>query len=283
MFDTPNKSFLIRGDLKYSLWVYFWTCIGIFFFILFFQPFEPVVQDFNSKLVFVAGLATISFVSMVLFYIVAPWLFPRALFSENQQTRLYILINVFLWIFSSTAYAFYIRYLGQEELSIFLVIRMVILSMVPILILAIIRENEYLRNQVFNLREHLINIKLDQKDKNEDEPIRFASENRSDVIELHSDDVLLINSAENYVEIVYKENGSMKKKLIRTTLKNIEEQLKKNPDFLRCHRTTIINTKYILKLHSGYQGHYLIIHGYDGEVPVSRQYLLSIRDFLEEH
>ena len=61
----------------------------------------------------------------------------------------------------------------------------------------------------------------------------------------------------------------------------VEEQLKKHPEFIRCHRTTIINTKYILKLVSGYQGYRLIIHEYDKEVPVSRQYLLRVKEILE--
>jgi DNA-binding LytR/AlgR family response regulator len=91
---------------------------------------------------------------------------------------------------------------------------------------------------------------------------------------------LLIKSAENYVEIVYKDNENNKQRLIRTTLRNIEEQLRKYPEFVRCHRTCVVNTKYILKLSSSYQGHKLKIIDYNDEIPVSRQYLMDVRKVL---
>ncbi len=282
MFEVPNRAFFVKGDLRYSLAVYFWLSMGVFFFILFFQPFESAGQDFNSRLVYIAGFTAITYISMVLFYIIGPWIFPKLLFSEHYQSRLYVLINALLWIFSSTSYSFYIRYVGKSELSIFLVIRLSLLCFVPILIMAIIRENESLRHQLLTLRESIINlkIKLQEKDESGEECIQFQSDNKSENNQFQPGDILLFNSAENYVEVVFKKDNAIKQTLIRTTFKNVEEQLKKYPEFIRCHRTTIVNTKYILKLASGYQGYRLIIHEYDREVPVSRQYLLRVKEIL---
>jgi len=283
MFEVPNRAFFVKDDLRYSLAVYFWLSMGVFFFILFFQPFETAGQDFNSRLVFIAGLTVITYFAMTLFYIIFPWIFPQLLYSENHQSRLYVIVNAILWLFSSTAYIFFIRYIGHSDLSIVLAVRAVILCFVPILIMAIIRENENLRHQEVNLRENIINLKLKLQEQveNGEELIQFISDNKSENVRVHPGDVLLLNSAENYVEVVFMKDNVRQQKLIRTTLKNVEEQLRKYPEFIRCHRTNIINTKYILKLVSNYQGHRLVIHDYDKEVPVSRQYLLRVREILD--
>ncbi len=103
---------------------------------------------------------------------------------------------------------------------------------------------------------------------------------KDDTIELHPENVLLIKSADNYVEIYHLNDNNIQQKLIRTTLKNIEDQLKVYTEFIRCHRTSIVNTRYIVKLTHGYSGYRLKIHGYDNGIPVSRQYLLIVRHAL---
>jgi DNA-binding LytR/AlgR family response regulator len=167
-------------------------------------------------------------------------------------------------------------------MTLYLVFKIGLLCLVPIVILAIIRENESLRNQLSTLRES--NVKLNlivNKDSSDTrEKILFISDNKSERLELYPHEVLLIRSADNYVEVVYQEDNAQKQKLIRTTMKGLEHQLKVHGEFLRCHRTCIVNTKYIVKLKHGYSGYSLKMHGYDKEVPVSRQYLLPVRDVL---
>lgn len=280
--EFSNKLFLINRDLKFSLKVYLEISIGIFFFILFFSPFELNHLDFNNQLLFIAGCSGITFLFLSLFYILIPWIFPKLLTSVVHEKRIFVLINIFLCIISSTAYAFYIRYVGGVSLSMFLEFKIVLICLVPIITLALVIENKSLKDQIDSLRESNIKLKMMTQDNTgiNMEIIQFISDNKSDKIDLFAGDILLIKSAENYVEIVYKDNESNKQKLIRTTLRNIEEQLRKYPEFVRCHRTCIINTKYILKLSSSYQGHRLKIVNYDQEVPVSRQYLLDVRKAL---
>lgn len=46
---------LINRELK----LFFWMSVGVFLFILFFQPFPLDKFDFNNRLLFVAGVAGI--------------------------------------------------------------------------------------------------------------------------------------------------------------------------------------------------------------------------------
>ena len=93
-------------------------------------------------------------------------------------------------------------------------------------------------------------------------------------------EIILIQSADNYVEIVYMEGENLKKKLIRNTLKNVELQIKQYSNFIRCHRTCIVNMHYIEKLNQDYSSHWITIKGYQERIPVSRQYLLKLREAL---
>ena len=91
---------------------------------------------------------------------------------------------------------------------------------------------------------------------------------------------MLIKSADNYIEILYKDNEKLQLRLIRNTLKNIEAQLKKYSEFIRCHRTYIINKKFVLDFTRGYTGYRLRLTGYNEQIPVSRQYLLMVKDAI---
>ncbi len=280
--EFSNKLFLINRDLKFSLTVYLEISFGIFFFILFFRPFELNHLDFNNQLLFIAGCSAITFLMICLFYIVIPWTFPKLFSSAAHEKGHFVMINIFLCIFNTTAYSFYIHYVGGVDLSMFLVFKIVLICLVPIITLALVIENKSLKQQNDSLLESNIKLNMMMKDNSSSnaEIIPIISDNKSDKIELLPEEILLIKSAENYVEIVYKDGENIKQKMIRTTLRNIEEQLRKYMEFVRCHRTCIINTKYILKLSSSYQGQKLKLIDYNQEIPVSRQYLLDVRKAL---
>jgi len=134
---------------------------------------------------------------------------------------------------------------------------------------SLIAEKKKLQNEVANCEEDNLN-----------KTIEFNVENSSENFKLMNSEIAFIKSADNYIEIVYKEENNFKKKLIRNTLKNIELQIKQYPDFIRCHRTCIVNTLYIEKLNKGYGNHWLAIKEYSEPIPVSRQYLLKIKEAL---
>lgn len=282
MDETHNKIFLINKNYRYSLKIYLTVSLGIFFFILFFQPFDIHLQDFNNLLLFIAGLGTIVFLLLCLFNIILPWYFPKIMSGVKHESTSVLLVNLLICIITSLAFVFYLRYVGHVAMSMFIVFKIFLVCVTPIAILMIIAENQSIKHQLYTLREKNIKLSLLIEDDNKQpaDIIQFFSDNKSENFTLSTNDILLIKSAENYVEIVHKEMESSKRKLIRTTLKNIEEHLKKYPQFTRCHRTCIVNTKYVLELTKNYQGYKLKVHNYYEEVPVSRQYLLNVREAL---
>ena len=69
----------------------------------------------------------------------------------------------------------------------------------------------------------------------------IRGENKLDVLRLTRDQLLYIRSSDNYVEVSFKENGTPRTKLLRTTLSKVEKQF----DFLvRVHRSYLINPEH---------------------------------------
>ena len=269
----------IKRDLK----ALFSIGLGVFLFILFFQPFELNHFTFNNRLLFLAGFGAIVFLVMAFFHIVLPFLWPKFFKANSWESEPVYLGSFLICIISSVASAFYLRYVGSVEITMYLMFKIIIICIAPVVVLQLYIKDQSLRRQIRMLQENLshVHAKLDKYEKEPGaENIELFSENKTDKILLRSADLVLVRSADNYAEIVYKENDQFKKKLIRNTLRNIEDMLGYYPGFIRCHRTCLVNKNYVEKLIRNYMGQKIILKGYDAEIPVSRQYQLLVKEAL---
>jgi hypothetical protein len=257
--------------------------LGIFLFILFFQPFPVENFDFNNRLIFVAGLATIIFIFTVMVRVFA---FLQERYKPDQDINLtpVSFMNSFVhFALCSLAFTFYLRYVGSIRISFFIMLKVSVICLAPPVLII-------LYEQVINLKQLLANllqektILLKQLEKYEEnssgKSVELLSENGTDTIKLLVADVAFIRSADNYVEIVFKEDDVFKKRLIRNTMKGIEQQVKPYGNFIRCHRICIVNAHYVEKLYKSKDHHWVIIKGWDEKIPVSRQHLLKLKETL---
>ena len=270
-------------DLKQELGLLLSISFGVFLFILFFQPFKFDDFDFNNSLLFVAGLGSIIFIISVIIRIIIPWLFRK----DNQDTKILVLPSYFnafiILVLSSLAFEFYLRYVGMVHITFFTTIKVILVCLAVVIILSFYDLLEELKqqNELLIIEKRSIQKQIGKcEDELLNKSIEFISENNSENFNLLILEVAVIKSADNYVEIIYKEGNSFRKKLIRNTLRNIELQIKPYSNFIRCHRICIINLHYIEKLIRNNNNHWLIIKGYDEQIPVSRQYLLSLKEAL---
>jgi len=272
---------ILRKNLGFFLSISF----GVFLFILFFQPFTIDRFEFNNRLLFVAGFGAIVFLFMVLVRVIYPWL---KLNKEHNNDEIYTEPNpnmgaFIIFVSCSIAFAFYLHYVGMASISLYITFKAVLICLAPPVILRLYDAYKELRQQNESLiREKKIIQKLVEKyeEDYQTKTIAFLSESTTESLTLLVADVAFIKSADNYVEIVYKEGDTFRKKLIRNTLKNIEQLINPYSIFIRCHRICIVNTLYIEKLNRNINNHWLTIKGYDENIPVSRQYLLKIKEML---
>lgn len=269
----------VKRESKFFLTIGF----GVFLFILFFQPFPLGIEDFNNRLLIVAGLGAIVYFFSVLVRIVIPWIFTSG--DTKRKERLFpSYFNGFMiFILSSLAFIFYIRYVGSVPVTFYMVFKVLIICLVPPVITGI---HDSYTEVIFHNKTLMADIKQIQKkiEKYEEDvlnkTIDFMSDNISENFSLLIGEVAFIRSADNYVEIVYNENGVFKKRLIRNTLKSIELQIRQYTNFVRCHRICIVNVHFIEKLNRDSNSYWITIKGYEEKLPVSRQYLLKIKEVV---
>lgn len=259
--------------------------LGIFLFILFFQPFQLENLDFNNRLLFVAGIGVIVFIFMFLFRINLPWLIQKVPESIHEGVIPYYITGFLIFAASSVAIAFYLRYVGSQHISYYVMFKILLICLAPPVALRLYDIFRELSQQKISLTEEikmLQNQLATYEEDNLNKTIEFISDSNTENLILQVADVVLIKSADNYVEIVYMEDNTFKRKLIRNTLKNIELQVRQYSNFIRCHRTYIINTYYIEKFNRKLNNYLLSIKGYDEKIPVSRQYLLKVKETISK-
>ena len=220
---------------------------------------------------------------MALVRITIPWIFKK----NNEELKVPFLPPSFagfiILTLSSVAFVFYLRYVGLVTITFFITVKVALICMVPPLILGIFDLIVELKqqNEMLIVERKIIQKQIEKYEQDVlNKSIEFISENSSENLTLHVSEVAFIKSADNYVEIVYKEGNDYKKKLIRNTMKNVELQIKQYSNFIRCHRICIVNLHFIEKLNRNDHNHWLTIKGYDELVPVSRQYLLKLKEAL---
>lgn len=281
---TTNKKinqFINLTKLHFRL--YFGIAISIFLFIQFFQPFTIEKFEFENKLLFLAGFGVIVLVVLIISQII----FQHALLNkedENHNNSIYIPLYYFFQIAAtSLSFVFYLRFVGQVSITFNTVVRVVFICLsLPVTHIIKFKLNAY---QV-KLKKYLLEIRLLQdklkqfSESYATKHIEIVSENDSDNFRIQVSEIVYVKSADNYVEVGYHDEGLVKKKMVRNTLRNVEQQLVEYNNFIRTHRTSLVNIQYIDKLNKNFNSYWLSLDKTKETIPVSRQYLMAVKDLL---
>ena len=89
---------------------------------------------------------------------------------------------------------------------------------------------------------------------------------------MSKENLLYIESADNYICIWYKKNEILKKQLLHITMKEASEQLAET-NIVRCHRSYMINLD-LVKVMRREKGNLFLELGESGvrEIPISKTY-----------
>ena len=278
MLESLNKRYPFNDDLKINLRSIVSISLGIFLFLLFFEPFNIQNPDFNNRLIILATFGAITLVLLSLFRLVIPSIFSRAFSEERWTIKKEIIIDLLFVIFNSVAFTFFARYVGQTHITFHIVIIIVIISITAASVLVVVNRIYLLGLQVARLKEKLPENNNETEQEKPKREIEFESENKTDYFQLPAEQVLLIKSASNYIEVLYRKDDNLHTKLIRNTLKATEKMLSKYPEMIRCHRSFIVNKTHIESLKRDSDGLVLTLFGYPKEIHVSRQYALKVKE-----
>ncbi|MCF8335973.1 MAG: LytTR family transcriptional regulator DNA-binding domain-containing protein [Bacteroidales bacterium] len=273
LYQRLNKEFKIFTGIGF----------GIFLFLLFFQPFTLNRFDFNNQLLFILGLGGIIFLFTALVRIGLPWLVKKTSLKGIYSFPPPYMSGILIFILNAVAFSFYLRYVGFVDITFYVIFKVAFICLIPPLILRQYDRLEELKqqNEGYIQENKRLQILVDQlREINRNDIITLVSDNGREKLNLPVKDVVMIRSADNYVEILHKEDNLFKKQLLRNTLKHIEQQTTQYASFTRCHRTCIINIHHIESLYRKHHSYWLSVLNYPEQVPVSRQYLIQIKDAI---
>lgn len=106
----------------------------------------------------------------------------------------------------------------------------------------------------------------------------LLSGSTKDSLSLFPADLLYLEAFGNYVKIHYETSGQVRQKLLRATIKQMEEALATCPSILRCHRAFLVNLDQVVRLQGNAAGYHLFFRQTEEQVPVSRAYTATVRE-----
>ncbi|MDQ6528903.1 LytTR family DNA-binding domain-containing protein [Flavobacterium sp. LHD-85] len=232
--------------IKHNLLVGLLIGLWLFVFAFIIKPFDDGTINLRAWFFISFGFSVMAFLCYGLLTIIQKSLYKRI---EKWNSSLEI-IAIFLFhiLYLIGVFTFYkcpILNGGYNFSEFFSIIFIkVALIITPVIILA---------------RRYLIKLIPIKEDV-----LLFKGENRLDVLKIKKADLVCISNAQNYVEIFYIEDGKLQSKLIRSSLKKVQDDF----DFLvQIHRSHLINP---MHFKSWRNANTIILTQI--ELPVSRNY-----------
>ena len=198
-------------------------------------------------------------------------------FKENRLSVVLVRITTELVFIAAVVYLYY-NILGNFHDWSFrsflgFVFNISVMSIIPVGIILLF-YNYRKTKRAYQLLELQPQLTLNEK------YVSLESSNKKDAISITINDFLYIEAQDNYISVVYLEKGSIKSKLLRATMKDVEAQLS-SEFILRCHRSYIINLNKVSKVIK--EGHQLKLYIPELGSPLiaSRSYVPNIISILD--
>lgn len=252
-FDPNLKHHIIIG-LSIAIWV--------FIFLFFTEPLDVSELNTTEKLTYLPLYGLIGAISYYLFLPLQYFLFKNSKQAwKLKHEIIFIICLVIVSIILARLLYLYVVVINEPNpytllymvKSIFFPALSVIL---PIIIIGRFAFGKY------------------HEKKLEDKKIEINGEGNYENLKLHLNDLITIQSSDNYIEVLYLSGQNIKKSLIRNKLSVIEDSF---PELLRTHRSNIINP-YHFQSWKIEKGKHFILLTNDVKVPISKTYLEKVKN-----
>lgn len=257
-----------------------WRVVGffglfVFLFLLVFQPFG-LAHNIPHKTWVILGYGVITALAVWLSNFVIPRLAPGFFREENWMLWKELLFSLFVIAviaFFNLTYTFWLGFMEFSLSAFFYSLFMTLsLGILPVAGIILINYHLQLRSNLRSLERIKSRVATHSRPKTTgpEEEFMLTEISGTPAITLPMQQIVQIEAAQNYVTVHYLRNGTIQKKLIRNSLKNISSQLESHPAFVQTHRSHIVNTDKILHISGNAQGYQLKMEGLSEKIPVSR-------------
>jgi hypothetical protein len=267
--------------------------VGVFIalFLIIFEPFGISNWQTNYKTIKLIGFGSVSFICPLIFKGFCMLFFSNS-WLDDWKVWKEILMITSMMLLIALGNLFFSFLIGISNFGLLEFITVTVctflVGLFPIVFSVAFKYHKFL---TLNKRDaELMEQEIIKRDLVKDQTISFVAnnkfillaENNKDTFELKAESLLYIESINNYCELVVYENNTIKKQLIRSTLKRIESQIV-DPSLVRCHRAFIVNLQLVSHIEGNAQGYRISLKGSEKIIPVSRQYGKTILHQLKSN
>ena len=275
-----NFKFNLIGDLisDYSILQFIIVSIIAFlyftFFISFFTPFG--LEEFNEKPgVFIYLVSGFIFTVNLMIWIYLFSYLEKKISAPFYQKHRFLALSLCIIISTTTSlFVFYTiktTLYTSDYLYFSLFMFTFIAYVLPVYGIIIIAEKFLLKKHVAQARklsEHFKN-KIQQPSSGK---ITLQSILTKEDLTIDVSLLLYIEAQGNYCKVYQLEGKTPKMKMIHLTMKLAEEQCSSASNLLRCHKSFIVNTDYIIRVTGNSRGYQLCLEHTDVKIPLSKHY-----------
>ena len=210
----------LNPSIRHHLLIGIFISVWLFIFAFFIRPFDDGTINFKMWLLINFGFSLIAFLCYGILALIQKSIYQKVL-KWNIGFEIVSLI-FFQLLFLISTYLYYkspVLNGGYDfiKFSRIIILKSALIS-TPIIVLA----------RIYSVK--LIPTK--------DENIIIRGENKLDILKIRKQDLVCVSNSQNYVEIFFLEENKLKTKLIRSTLKKVQNDF----DFLvQVHRSHLIN------------------------------------------
>ncbi|MGZ3884870.1 MAG: LytR/AlgR family response regulator transcription factor [Bacteroidia bacterium] len=258
----------------------------IFLFLLLFQPFGLSEWRTDRETLKLMGFGTVSFITPLGFKLVCMLCFKTERWPDNWTVwkEILVIITVIVLIaFGNLLFAYGIG-LAAFHIRPFLyaLLATTLIGCFPVTLSVVLKYNRFLtlNEEDAGKMEAELHKRNSKPARPDNTQLIFTAENEKDKLGMFPDQLLYIESADNYSNVVFMQGELKNRELIRSSLKRLESQIN-NTHIIRCHRSFIVNLNAISHIEGNAQGYRISFKQVEDTVPVSRNYGKEILDRLK--
>jgi hypothetical protein len=284
---------LYPHDLSVKRLVITAACFGAFIslFLITFQPFDSgTIPDKTFRILFLGGYGVITTIAAIFYNLLLRKLFPRWVDEKNWTVGREISGTLSVIFFVSLLNMIYTNFIFGRTFDFiqipYWVCVTMLVAIIPVSFTVVLRQGK-LKHETEVLSVEM-NEEIHHRDEEKIVPEipnktswKFISENEKAIFETSENDLLFIEAADNYSTFYFLNNGTVKKEMLRGSLKKMEEQIFHSSLF-RCHRTYIANLSNVVSVSGNAQGYRLNFKQTDLAIPVSRNLGKALKEKLHE-
>ena len=122
--------------------------------------------------------------------------------------------------------------------------------------------------------------KHDGKQDKEECPVILHTDNTSQDFTIIPSSIIYVESVGNYSNVYYIDNEHISSRTLRSTIKQLKEELRDYSFIVQCHRAFLVNLMYVESLEGTNNRFFINLFSFDKKIPLSRPNRAAIKEAI---